>query len=85
MSHPLHYFWNVVKAPGVSYVLGKQRRRRRGDAGARNSFPVPPPCVLLAPELSSVFQQLSEHLARVRDEGNKKQIALSTHLAPKAP
>jgi len=36
-------------------------------------------------EPPSVFQQLSEHLARVREQGNKRQIALSTHLAPKAP
>lgn len=46
------------------------------------SLPLP---LLPGPRLSTAFQQLSEHLARVRDEGNKRQIALSTHLAPKAP
>lgn len=83
---------------GVGYVLGKQRRgwggvrsgsRERASEletrSPREPHPPPPACVLLAPELSSAFQQLSEHLARVRDEGNKRQIALSTHPAAKAP
>lgn len=84
-------FWNVVKTPVLvtcsvnrgaeEKVPGWTTRKLVPRATlVRTLNPFPPTL-----ELSTVFQQLSEHLARVREEGNKRQIALSTHLAPKAP
>lgn len=87
MSHPLQYFLECRKDTGVGYVLSKQGvgggwvTRKLVPRATPRAYSLPPSHL----ELSSVFQQLSEHLARVREEGNKRQIALSTHLAPKAP